>query len=67
MARGATGEMADPAAIVFVWKVLDAAVVLGKSDGPGAGIRMGEKDESGLRACFFLFWTGAWDGFEGID
>jgi hypothetical protein len=54
--------MADAAAIVFGWKVLDAAVVSGKSDGPGVGIRMGEKDESGLRACFFYFGRVLWMG-----
>lgn len=60
LAWGAAGEMADSAVMVLGWKVLGAAMVLGESGGPGAQIRMGEKNESGLRACFFYF-GGCWE------
>ena len=53
--------MAGSAAIVLGWKILDAAMVWDKSGGPGAGMRMREKNESGLRACFFIF--GACSGW----
>jgi len=54
LAWGATGEMADSAAIVFGWKFWGAAVVFGKSVGPGVGIRMGERMEAGCGPAFFI-------------
>lgn len=55
--------MAGSAAIVLGWEILDAAMVWGKSGGPGAGMRIREKNESGLRACFFYCWRVLGTGY----